>query len=109
MKLILSFVALIGIAVLMAVTNPKLETYQQFVDQQIQTETRKQQDPLVNAIGSLLGGVATHFVIQQTIRKDYVLFSAYDSQFGDEHLKAVGIFNNFYITEKPGFLKKNAE
>lgn len=109
MKMIISIIALIGITILMAVTNPKLETYEQFVDQQINIETRKQQDPLANVIGSLFGGVATNFVIQQTVRQDFVLFSTYDTQFGNEHLKAIGLFNNFYITEKPGFLEKNIQ
>ncbi|MGH8474377.1 MAG: DUF4359 domain-containing protein [Methylococcales bacterium] len=109
MKIIISIIALIGITTLLAVTNPKLETYEQFVDQQIKLETRKQQDPLANVIGSLFGGVATNFLIQQTVRQDFVLFSTYDTQFGDEHLKVVGVLNNFYITEKPGFLEKNLQ
>ncbi|MGH8549538.1 MAG: DUF4359 domain-containing protein [Methylococcales bacterium] len=66
-----------------------------------------QKDPLVNVVGSLFSGVATNFVIQQTMREDFVLFSTYDTQFGDEHLKVIGLFNNFYITEKSGVLEKN--
>ncbi|MGH8474930.1 MAG: DUF4359 domain-containing protein [Methylococcales bacterium] len=107
MKLIISIIALIGIIILLTVTNPKLETYEQFVDQQIKIETRKQQDPLANVIGSLFSGLATNFVIQQTVRQDFVLFSTYDTQFDDEHLKVIGLLNNFFITEKPGFVNKN--
>lgn len=108
MKLIASTIALIGIAVLLAVTNPKLEAYEQFVNQQMQTETRKQEDPLVNVMGTLFGGFATNLVIKQTVRQDLVLFSTYDTQFGKEHFKVVGLLNNFYVTDKPSFLKEDS-
>jgi hypothetical protein len=38
---------------------------------------------------------------KQTVRKDYVFFSTYDTTFGNEHMQAIGILNNFYITESP--------
>jgi Domain of unknown function (DUF4359) len=109
MKLIALTIAFFGITLLLALTNPKLEAYEQFVNQQMQTEARKQEDTLVNVMGSLFGGLATDFVIKQTVRKDWVFFSTYDSQFGKEHLKVVGLFNNFYITDKPSFLKENTQ
>jgi hypothetical protein len=101
MKLISVTLILIALLGLFAYTNPKLDNYDQFINQRIIEKTRKAKDPLQGAIGSLLGGFAARLITQQTVRKDYVFFSTYDTTLGDEHLRAVGILNNFYITEDP--------
>ena len=56
---------------------------------------------MLGALGSLLGGFAANLMTTQTVRKDYVFFSTYDAGFGNEHLRAIGVLNNFYITESP--------
>lgn len=61
----------------------------------------KKKDPMAGALGSLLGGFAANLMTKQTVRKDYVFFSTYDTAFGNEQLRAVGVLNNFYITENP--------
>ncbi|MGZ8171939.1 MULTISPECIES: DUF4359 domain-containing protein [Methylobacter] len=96
-------IALISIALLglLAYTNPKLDSYDQFISQRITEETRKEKDPMAGALSSLLGGFAANLMTKQTVRKDYVFFSTYDTAFGNEHMRAVGVLNNFYITENP--------
>lgn len=103
MKSFSYIVVSLGILGLLMYTNPTLEKYQEFVHQEFKEEMLKQQDPLVNVFGSLFGGLATNLIIQRTIRHDYVVFSTYDTVFEKEHLKAVGLLNNFWITENPDF------
>ena len=97
-SIVLILIALLG---LLAYTNPKLDNYDQFIGQRITEETRKAKDPMAGALGSLLGGFAANLMTKQTVRKDYVFFSTYDTAFGNEHIRAIGVLNNFYITESP--------
>jgi len=105
MKLFSITLILIALSGLLAYTNPDLKHYDQFISQQITEKARKEKNPLAGALDSLLGGFAANLMTQQTIRKDYVFFSTYDTVLGNEHIQAVGILNNFYITEKPKFKK----
>jgi len=97
-SIVLILIALLG---LLAYTNPGLNNYDQFISQRITEETRKEKDPMAGALGSLLGGFAANLMTKQTVRKDYVFFSTYDTAFGNEHIRAIGVLNNFYITESP--------
>lgn len=103
MKLFSITLILVTLFSLLAYTNPKLDNYDQFIGQQITEESRKAKDPMVGALGSLLGGFAATLMTHQTVRKDYVFFSTYDTAFGNEHMQAIGIMNNFFITENPEF------
>lgn len=105
MKTVIFFLSSIGISGLLVYTNPTLTSYEGFVEQQFKEEMLKQQDPLINVFGSLFGGLATNLIIQRTVRHDYVLFSTYDTTFDKEHLKTLGVLNNFFIQEKPDFKK----
>ena len=101
MKLFSIVLILIALFGLLAYTNPKLDNYDQFIGQRITEETRKAKDPMAGALGSLLGGFAANLMTKQTVRKDYVFFSTYDTAFGNEHIRTMGVLNNFYITESP--------
>jgi hypothetical protein len=101
MKLFSITLILIALLGLLAYTNPKLDNYDQFIGQRITEETRKAKDPMAGALGSLLGDFAANLMTKQTVRKDYVFFSTYDTSFGIEHIRAMGVLNNFYITESP--------
>ena len=101
MKQISIILVLISALGLLAYTNPSQEKYENFMNQEIIKESRKENDPLAGALGSLLGGFAASLMTKQTIRHDYVFFSTYDMTFGQEHFQAVGLLNNFYITETP--------
>lgn len=101
MKLLSIILILIALLGLLAYTNPKLNNYDQFISQRITEETRKEKDPMAGMLGSLFGGFAADLMIKQTVRNDYVFFSTYDTAFGNEHIRAIGVLNNFYITEDP--------
>ncbi|MFI3185110.1 MAG: DUF4359 domain-containing protein [Methylococcaceae bacterium] len=101
MKLLSITLILVALFGLLAYTNPKLDGYDQFISQRITEETRKEKDPVAGVLGSLLGGFAAKLMTHQTVRKDYVFFSTYDTAFGNEHMRAIGVLNNFYITENP--------
>ena len=106
MKLFSGIVILAALLGLLAYTNPELDKYNQFISQQITEKvTKKEKDPVAGALGSLLGGLAANLMTKQTVRKDYVFFSTYDLTLGNEHIRAIGVLNNFYITEKPESLR----
>lgn len=101
MKLLSITLILIALLGLLAYTNPQLNNYDQFISQRITEETRKEKDPVAGVLGSLFGGFAADLMTKQTVRNDYVFFSTYDTVFGNEHIRAIGVLNNFYITENP--------
>ena len=88
-------VALFGLLVL---TNPPLERYVFFLRQKLIQESKTDGE---RVLAALFGGFTTWMVISQTIRKDYILFSIYDTNIENEHLKALGILNNFILLEIP--------
>ena len=107
MKLIATVLALIALLGLLAYTNPKLENYDQFMSQRFIEKSRKQKDPLAGAFGALFGDFAARLMTKQTLRKDYVFFSTYDTDFGNQHMRAIGVLNNFYLTEEPESIRGN--
>ena len=105
MKSILFTLVAVALLGLLAYTNPTLDSYQEYVHQSILRETNHQENPLEQVLGSLLGGVASGMIAKQTLRTDYVS-STYDTQFNQEHLRAIGVLKNFYILETPTALSK---
>jgi hypothetical protein len=92
----------LGLLGLLAYTNPTLNGYESFVHQQIIQESKTDME---RALGFFFGDFASRFVASQTIRKDYVFLSTYDTNVGDEHLRALGVLNNFILLETPRSLK----
>lgn len=103
MKMLTMAVVLLGMLALLAYTNPSLTRYEEFVGQRVLEEARKQKDPLAGAIGSMFSGFVSSMLVHQTARRDYVFFSTYDTPLGQEHIKALGVLNNFFITEPADF------
>lgn len=103
MKLLASTLILIALLGFLAYTNPKMEDYDQFINQRILEKTGKAQDPLQGMIGSVLGGFAAKLLAQQTRRKDYIFFSTYDTAIVNQHVRSIGILNHFYLTEDQVF------
>lgn len=106
MKLFSGVIILVGLLGLLAYTNPKLDSYNQFITQRITEESRKENNPFAGALGSMLGGFAANLMTKQTVRQDYVFFSTYETPLGNGHLRATGVLNNFYITEEPDSKRK---
>ncbi|NKI72554.1 DUF4359 domain-containing protein [Collimonas pratensis] len=90
-----STIVVLSIMGLMAFTNPKLDSYEQHIHQIITQEANKRDD-VTRTLGTLFGGVASSFIASSTVRNNYVLFSTYDSDLGNQHLKFVGILGNFF-------------
>lgn len=86
----------VTVLALLTYTNPSMETYEKFIHEQILQETRTQ-DGLTKFLGSLFGGFASSLITNSTIRRDFIILSFYDTDFGDEQLKVVGILNNFVV------------
>lgn len=105
MKSALITISIVAFSGLLFVTNPTLDSYEQFVHQQIIQKAGKQ-DNLSQVLGVLFGGVASHLLANATIRHDYLFFSVYDTEFGNDHLRALGIFNHFIVLETPISRKK---
>jgi len=103
MKLLASTLILIACLGFLAYTNPDMDSYDQFINQRIQAKTGQSKDPLQGMIGSVLGGVASRLMVQQTERNDYIIFSAYDTAIGNRHIRAIGLVNHFYLTEDQVF------
>lgn len=101
MKLLTAVIVLVFLLGLMAYTNPTPDKYEGFINRLVLEETAKQKDPLVNAAGAMFGGFASRLIVDQTQREDYVFLSVYHASLGKERLRAVGMFNNFFLTEKP--------
>ena len=99
LSIIIALVALVG---LMVYTNPSMDDLGNYVRQYVMKESmKKMKDPQGQFLSAVLGGIAEGVVSSQTLRTDYVLFSTYEVRFGKERLKALGIFRNFILLEKP--------
>lgn len=77
-------------------TNPTMEAYEGFIRKEIIQETRKQ-DGLSKVLGSLFGGFVSGLIANSTIRRDFIIFSFYDTDLGSERLKVIGVLNNFIV------------
>lgn len=109
MKLLASTLIPIAILGFLAYTNPKMDGYDQFINQRILEKTRHANDPLEGMIGSVLGGFAAKLLSQQTIRKDYIFFSRYDTAIGNKHIRSIGVLNHFYLTEDQVFQDQSSQ
>lgn len=95
-------VTIISIAALglLALTNPKMPDYEQFVRNQVAQKTEKADD-LTKILGMLFGGVASGLITNSTTRADYVFFSLYDTRLDNDKFKVIGVLNNFVILQQP--------
>lgn len=107
MKALLGIVVAAMLGGFLTYTNPRIEAYEQFVAQEIQTEMGKHANPLAGLVGSLFGGFAADLLRRQTLRRDYVLFSTYDTALAGQHLRALGVLNNFFVLEHPDFKRQH--
>ncbi|MGO9311661.1 MAG: DUF4359 domain-containing protein [Syntrophobacteraceae bacterium] len=102
MKSLAIIIVLLALAALMVYTNPSSDDLGNYVRQYVMKESQKKmQEPSGQFLSSILGGIAGSVISSQTLRTDYILFSTYEVQFGKERFKALGIFRNFILLEKP--------
>jgi hypothetical protein len=102
MKSLATIIVLLALAALMVYTNPSMDDLSNYVRYYVMKESQKRmKDPGSQFLSTILGGIAGGVMSSQAVRTDYILFSTYEVQFGKERLKALGIFRNFIILEKP--------
>jgi hypothetical protein len=102
MKSLVTIIALVALVGLMVYTNPSKDDLGNFVRQYVMKESQKKmKDHQGQFLGTILGGIAGNVMVSQTVRTDYVLFSTYEVRVGKERFKALGIFKNFILLEKP--------
>lgn len=102
MKYLAIIIGLVALAGLMVYTNPSKDDLGNYVRQYVIKESQKKmKDPKGQALSAMLGGIAGSVMSSQTVRTDYILFSTYEVQFGQERFSALGIFRNFIPLEKP--------
>jgi uncharacterized protein (DUF2164 family) len=95
-------IALMALAALMVYTNPSKDDLSDYVSQYVAKESQKKiKDPQAQSLSTFLGGIVGAVMSSQTLRTDYILFSTYEVQFGKERFRALGIFGNFILLEKP--------
>ncbi|HIJ69156.1 MAG TPA: DUF4359 domain-containing protein [Deltaproteobacteria bacterium] len=95
-------IALMALACLMVYTNPSKDDLGNYISQYVMKESQKKiKDPQSQLLGTILGGIVGSVMSSQTVRTDYILFSTYEVQFGQERFEALGIFRTFILLEKP--------
>ncbi|MGH8628624.1 MAG: DUF4359 domain-containing protein, partial [Gammaproteobacteria bacterium] len=101
-KSIVSTLVVVAVGALLAFTNPTLDSYQQYLRLSILKETKELENPVEQALGAVLGGVASGVIASQTVRTDYVFWSTYETRLTDsERLRTVGLLKNFFVVENP--------
>jgi hypothetical protein len=102
MKSIVITIVLVALVGLMVYTNPSKDDLGNYVRQYVMKESQKKmKDPPGQFLSTILGGIAGGVMSSQTVRTDFILFSTYEVRFGKERFKALGIFRNFILLEKP--------
>ncbi len=102
MKSLVIIMALLALVSLMVYTNPSMDDLSSYVRQYVIKESQKKmKDSPGQFLSTILGGIAGSVMSSQTVRTDYILFSTYEVRFGQERFRALGIFRNFILLEKP--------
>ena len=102
MKTLSFTILLVAFCGLLVYTNPTIDDYHDFVQMQIKKEMVKNDQSIDRFWGSIMGGIGSAFIVAQTTRTDYVFCSLYEADFGEHHLKVLGILKNFFVIEKSG-------
>lgn len=96
MKGIITAIILVGIVLLFVVTNPSTDDYEAYLKQEMSNEA-KGEDDLSAALAGLFGGVAGSLLANASTRKNYVLFSIYETDLGTSEYVALGVLGNFFV------------
>lgn len=85
-------VLLIILLVASFITNPSYDDYKNWFSDEIATEIGSTTE-LEKTIAGWFTDIASDASIE---RKDYKLFSIYETEVGDYQYKVIGVFNNFF-------------
>jgi hypothetical protein len=108
MKSLTIVVVLAALVGLMAYTNPSRDDFSNYIRQYVMKESQKRaQGTQIQLFAPLLGSLAGSVVSSGTVRADYIVFSTYEFQMGQERIKVLGLFKNFILLEKPDLKEFN--
>lgn len=93
-------VIIVTLLALLVYTNPTMDDYGEFMHKELIQEIPKE-DSLGKVLGSLFGGLSNYLITSTTIRRDFVIFSFYKTDLGDESTKVIGVLNNFIVIRLP--------
>lgn len=93
-------VVVVGLLLLLAFTNPTMESYESYIRQEILRETHSK-DETTKALGLVFGGLASSMFANATVRSNYVLWSTYQTEFGKSKMKVLGAVGNFFVLNDP--------
>jgi hypothetical protein len=82
------------IFVLMAVTNPSKNAYDDWAKAQLSSETN---NSLAKGVIELIGAP---IIDQATTKSNYILFSLFQTSYQGNTIKTIGLFNNFILISK---------
>ena len=100
MKGLIIAVVIVGLALLLALTNPDTDAYADYFGEELARQAQEE-DQLAGALVSLFGGVAESLFANATSRANYVLFSVYTTAFDGDELVTLGILGNFIVLSEP--------
>ena len=108
MKALIITIVILAVLGLLAYTNPGMQAYQEYVHQRLVQKSTSGQDDLRGAAGMLFSGLASSVLAKATTRSDYVFWSVYNTDFGNEQGKFIGILNNFIVLKSPKAFEKDS-
>jgi hypothetical protein len=100
MKGLIVAVLLVGVVLLLGITNPDTESYASYLRQELTDEANAESE-LAGALVSIFGGVAESILGNATTRDNYVLFSVYTTALDSDELVVLGILGNFVVLSEP--------
>ena len=99
MKSLILFLFGIALFGAMIVTNPTMDDYSKFLGHKYVQGTDSKDD-VTKGFALILGGIAGGVMSSETTRKNYLLFSTYETNMGTKTLVYIGIFKNFINLEE---------
>ncbi len=92
-SLVITIVA-IAVLGLLAITNPKMPDYEQYIHTKI-IRKNDQADDLTKALATLFSGLQSSLIANATTRSDYIFFSVFETKLGGDTVEYLGALNNF--------------
>ena len=101
MKTVVLILLLMAIGGTMILTNPTIDDYSAYMQQEIVNSTRDKDD-FSRGLALLFGGLAGSVVSHATKRTNFVFFSIYHTDLKTEKFRCLGIFGNFVNCDGEG-------
>jgi hypothetical protein len=93
-KNLIGILFVVLIIILMAVTNPSKNAYDEWAKSQLSSTT---DNSLAKGVIELIGAP---IIDQATTKSNYILFSLFQTSYQGNTIKTIGLFNNFILISK---------